>query len=201
MSVAAPGAFPAPPTGPFRGLTVAEYHHLIQAGYLTDEDKVELLNGFLVRKMPRNPPHDATFLATQEALRAMVPGGWCIRGQCAITLASSEPEPDIVIARGRVKDYVTRHPGPADITLVAEVADSSLTRDRSDKGPIYAAAGLVIYWIVNIVDRQVEVYTKPAGTGATARYTGRQDYRPGDAVPFSLDGTVVGHIAVQDLLP
>jgi putative restriction endonuclease len=85
--------------------------------------------------------------------------------------------------------------------LVVEVADTSLTRDRDDKGPINAAAGLVVYWTVNVVDRQVEVHTQPVGTGVTARYGGRQDYRSGDAVPLTLDRTIVGHIAVQDILP
>jgi Uma2 family endonuclease len=168
---------------------------------LSDDDKVELLNGYMVLKMPRNPPHDVSVVAVQESLRAMMPNGWCVRGQCAITLATSEPEPDGAVVRGVIRDYVARHPGPADIGLVVEVADSSLTRDRDDKGPIYAEAGIPIYWVVNIQDRWIEVYTQPTGTGAAARYAHRQDYRPGDAVPLVLAGAVVGQIPVLDVLP
>jgi Uma2 family endonuclease len=197
MSVAAPIAPPPPPSGPFRRLTVAEYHRLIQVGVLTDEDKVELLNGYMVLKMPRNPPHDASVMALHEALQSLCLPGRCVRVQCAITLATSEPEPDIVVARGSQRDYAAHHPGPSEIGLVVEISDTSLDRDRDDKGPIYAAAGLPEYWIVNLVDRQVEAYTQPTGTG----YSRRQDFRPGAMIPLTLDRNVVGQIAVQDLLP
>jgi Uma2 family endonuclease len=201
MSVAAPPAALPPPSGPLRGLTVAEYHHLIETGYLTDEDKVELLNGFLVHKMPRNPPHDAAINAFTELLPGLIPSGWTLRVQSAITLTQSEPEPDLTVVRGAWRDYRSRHPIPAEIGLVIEVADTSHARDRNDKAPIYAAAGLPVYWIVNLVDRQIEVYTKPAGTGSNARYASRQDFRSGDLLPFALDGTVIGQIAIQDVLP
>lgn|SRR5262245_1289732 len=185
----------------FRRFSVAEYHRLIETGVLTEEDKVELLNGYVVLKMPRNPPHDVSIPLTQEALRILLPSGWCIRSQGAITLATSEPEPDVVVARGSWRDYQAHHPGPSEIGLVVEVAESSLTRDRDDKGPIYADAGLPVYWIVNLVDRQLEVYTQPSGTVAAARYAQRQDFRPGDSVHLLLDGAVVGQVAVRDVLP
>jgi Uma2 family endonuclease len=191
----------APPSNPFRRFSVAEYHRMIQAGILTDEDKVELLDGYLVLKMPRNPPHDVSVSITHDALRAIVPAGWCIRGQSAITLSTSEPEPDIVLARGALRDYSTHHPEPAEIGLVVEVADTTLLRDRNDKGEIYATAGLPEYWIINLVDRQIEVYTQPSTPGTVSTYTMRRDYRIGDAVPLSLDGMIVGHIAVRDTLP
>jgi len=139
----------SPPRGPFRRLTVSEYHRLIQVGVLTDEDKVELLNGYLVLKMPRNPPHDASVMAVQEALQSIRPPGWCVRVQCTVTLTTSEPEPDSVVARGAHRNYAAHHPGPGEIGLVVEVSDTSLDRDRDDKGPIYAAAGLP-----EILDRQ-----------------------------------------------
>lgn len=212
MSVAAPPTVPAPPAPPpapppgpigfraqtaFRRFTVAEYHRLIDIGVLTDEDKVELLNGYLVLKMARNPPHDATINAFSALLPRLLPAGWTVRVQSAVTLAQSEPEPDVVVTRGQWRDYLARHPGPADVGLVIEVADSSLDRDREDKGPIYAAAGLPEYWIVNLVDRQVEVYSQPGPAG----YQQRRDYRTGDAVPLSLGGASVGSVPVQDVLP
>src|SRR6266542_1807938 len=94
-----------PPPGPVRQFTVAEYHRLIQTGILTDEDKVELLNGYVVHKMPRNPSHDLSVMLAQELLRARIPAGWCVRGQCSVTLATSEPEPDVSIVRGSQRDY------------------------------------------------------------------------------------------------
>ena len=201
MSVAAPAAPPPPPGGSFRRFTVAEYHRLIQTGILTDEDKVELLNGYLVLKMPRNPPHDARIQKLNRLLIPILPAGWDIRIQLAVTLTDSEPEPDAAVVRGSADVYEARHPGAGDVGLIVEVADSSLTRERDDKGPIYADAGLPVYWIVNLVDRQVEAYTHPTGAGTGARYAQRNDYRRGDTVPVVLDGTQVGQMAVWDLLP
>ena len=78
---------------------------------------------------------------------------------------------------------------------------TGLDRDREDKLPIYADARLNEYWIVNLVDHLIEVYTAPTGVGPLATYSSRQDYRPGDVVPLALDGTVVGRVAVADVLP
>src|SRR5207237_675891 len=104
---------------PFGGLSslrrfsVGEYHRMIQAGVLTDEDKVELLDGYVVLKMPRNPPHDGTIDLLKDALPALLPAGWLMRVQQAITLSESEPEPDLALARGNKRSYLARHPGPA----------------------------------------------------------------------------------------
>lgn len=127
--------------------------------------------------------------------------GWTVRVQSAITLSRSEPEPDIVLACGTWRDYRSHHPVSNQIGLVVEVAESSLDRDRDDKGPLYAEAGIGEYWIVNLVDRQIEVYTHPTGTTPAATYTTRQLYRAGDSVPLTLDSIAVGQIAVTDILP
>jgi Uma2 family endonuclease len=115
-------------------------------------------------------------------------------------LAESEPEPDLAVVRGDENTYLHRHPGPADVALLVEVADSTLDRDRADKARIYGQAGVPVYWIVNLVDRQVEVYTSPTGpTGAG--YTSRQDLRPGALVPLALPGLALPGVAVAALLP
>jgi Uma2 family endonuclease len=121
--------------------------------------------------------------------------------QEAITLNDSEPEPDLVVARGNPRSYLRRHPQPGDIGLVVEVAESTLAGDRVDKTRIYARALLPIYWIVNLVDFQIEVYTSPSGPTATPVYAQRQDFRRGDNVPFILDGVCVTTIPVDELLP
>jgi Uma2 family endonuclease len=185
----------------FRRFTVDEYHRLTELGILTEDDKLELIEGYLVLKMPRNPPHDGTIHRVLKRLGKILPSGWDVRIQSAITLADSEPEPDLAIVREDSDGYTTRHPTAADVGLVIEVADSTLAGDRTDKARIYARAGIECYWIVNLVDRQVENYTSPSGPVALPAYGQRQDYRTGDTVPLTLAGTATVGLPVQDLLP
>ncbi len=130
-----------------------------------------------------------------------LPTGWDLRIQSAVTLVDSQPEPDIAVVRGSAVNYENNHPGPADIGLLIEVADSSLLRDQRDKTRIYARAGIVCYWIVNLLDRRIEVYTQPAGPTAVPAYGSFQIYQPGDNVPLVLDGNTVATVAAADLLP
>jgi len=116
-------------------------------------------------------------------------------------LPDSEPEPDIAIVRGDDAAYEHRHPSPADIGVLIEVSDSTLAGDRADKSRIYARAKIACYWIVNLLDRQVEVYTQPSGPVAAPAYSQQATYRAGDAVPLVLDGATAATIAVQELLP
>jgi Uma2 family endonuclease len=185
----------------FRRFSVAEYHKMIQAGILTEEDNVELLEGVVVLEMPRNPPHDGTIDLLKEALRHCLPAGWLDRIQEAITLPDSEPEPDVAIVRGTARSYLTRHPEPLDVGLVVEVSDSSLAQDRTTRARVYARAGLPCYWIVNLVDLQLEVLTGPSGPAAAPGYSHLQILKPGDTVALVLGGVVVATLAVSDLLP
>jgi Uma2 family endonuclease len=181
--------------------SVARYQRMIETGILSAEDKVELLENYLVLKMPRNPRHDSSVQRSFRPLFGVLPAGWDIRMQMAVTLADSQPEPDIAIVRGSADDYETRHPGPADIGLLIEVADSSLLRDQRDKTRIYARGNIVCYWIINLVDRRVEVYTQPSGATAVPAYGAFQVFQPGDQVPLVLDGSVVAAIPAAALLP
>lgn len=181
--------------------SVAKYHKLIEIGILTEDDDLELLDGYLVHKMSRNPPHDAAIQKIVKRLFRALPPDWDLRIQCAVTLSRSEPEPDLAVVRGDETRYLTNHPGSADCGLVIEVADSTLDGDRIDKGRIYAEAGITCYWIVNLVDRQIEVYTQPSGATATSAFGQRQDYRMGNNVPLLLDAASVGSIPVGELLP
>ena len=181
--------------------SVARYQRMIETGILTADDKVELLENYVVLKMPRNPPHDSTIQRMLETLFPCRPPKWSWRVQSAITLTDSQPEPDFALVRGSSMDYQRRHPGPPDIGLVIEVADSSLLRDQRNKTRIYARAGIPYYWIVNLVDRRIEVYTQPDAAAATPAYGSFQTYQPGDVVPLVLDGITVGSVAAADLLP
>lgn len=181
--------------------SVARYQRMIESGILTSEDKVELLESYLVLKMPHNPPHDGTLDLVKAAIPARIPSGWLYRIQQTIVLSDSQPEPDFALVRGTPRTYLTRHPGPADVGLILEVADSSPLRDQRDKTRIYARAAISIYWIVNLVDRRIEVYTQPTGPTVVPTYAASQLYHSGDTVPLVLDGSTAGTVSVDDLLP
>ncbi|HET6880034.1 MAG TPA: Uma2 family endonuclease [Pirellulales bacterium] len=179
--------------------SVASYQRMVASGALTSDDRVELLENYVVLKMPHNPPHDSTIQRMLRPLLRALPTGWDLRVQSAITLSDSEPEPDFAIVRGSSADYEGRHPFAADVGLVIEVADTSLARDRHDKGRIYANANLPSYWVVNLVDRQIEVYSEPSGADAAAGYGASQFYGRDDSVSIVLDGCEFS-IAVSELL-
>ena len=182
------------PTETLYRFTVEEYEQI--AGFL-DDDRVELIDGYLVKKMTKNPPHVIGCARTLATLARTAPAGWHGRpGEPVRVGRRTEPEPDVSLARGTVDDYLNGHPGGADVALVVEVADTTLAKDRRRKR-VYGPAGIPVYWIVNLNGRRVEVYTGPGPDG----YASRTDYVPGMNVPLVIDGTIVGHIAVDDLLP
>jgi Uma2 family endonuclease len=195
------GQQPAPPPYPIRLFSVAEYHQMIQSRILTEEDAVELLEGCIVPKMARNPPHEGTIQIVNKVLSPLLPAGWTLRIQSAVTTDDSEPEPDLAVVRGDERTYIAHHPGPSEVGLVIEVAEATLTRDRLDKNRLYARAGIVCYWIVNILDGQVEVYTNPSGQNPNPSYHQRQDFGKNDSVPLILDGKELVRIKVATLLP
>jgi Uma2 family endonuclease len=185
---------------PLYRLSVEQYEKMVEAGVLKSGERVELIDGLLLQKMTQHPPHATSVEATTEALRAVLLEGWVVRDRKPIRLATSEPEPDVTVARGPRRLYEERHPRPADIAALVEVADSSLDEDRSDKNAMYARARIAVYWIVNLVHAQVEVYTDPRA-GRNPGYRLRHDYRIGEDVPVVVDGREVGRIPVRDLLP
>ncbi len=174
-------------------LSVEEYERI---GELLDDRRVELIDGLLVAKMTQKPPHVVACELTREAIATTAPAGWHLREAKPVRLATSEPEPDFSLVRGKARDYAVRHPGPADIALVVEVADSSLAKDRL-RTRSYGPSDIPTYWIVNLVERQVEVYGDPQPNG----YASRVDYPLGTDVPLVIDGDTIGRIAVADLLP
>ena len=182
-------------------LSIEQYHAIIQAGILTDDDSVELLEGWLVFKRPKNPPHRVTTRLVRTALENILPAGWYVDSQEAITLSNSEPEPDIVVVRGDTRQYLDRHPGAEDIALIIEVSDTTLQRDRTVKKGIYARAGISLYWIVNLVEEQVEMYSQPLVEVEQPDYSQRLDFGRSAVIPIIIEGIEIGAIAVDALLP
>jgi Uma2 family endonuclease len=184
------------PDAPIWRLSVVQYHHMIESGILTDDDPVELLEGWLVTKMPKSRRHSLVTQLTREALANAVPDGWFVDAQEPITTADSEPEPDVMVVRGQRRDYAERHPAPPHIALVVEVSDATLQRDQSLKLRLYAAAGIPVYWIMNLPEQRLEVYTDPS----EGSYRHHQNYAPGDVVPLILEGTEVAAVPLKDML-
>ena len=189
------------PTDVIWRFSVEQYHAMIHADILTEDDPVELLEGWLVTKMSKNPKHRVATRLVRQALESVISPGWYVDSQEPLTTADSEPEPDVMVVRGETRQYPDRHPGPQDVALVVEVADSSLQRDRSLKKRLYAAAGISVYWIVNLLDGQIEVYTEPSGPTDQPDYRQQQNYGSADAVPIVIEDREVGRLTVQDLLP
>lgn len=179
-----------------RRFTPAEYHELIAIGVLKEGEPIELLEGYLIQKLPRGARHDTALDCLEGLLLGLPLAGWFGRPMRAVTLTDSEPEPDYAIVRGPRGRYGATHPTPAEIGLLVEVSDSSLLIDRHDKGRIYSLTGIPVYWVVNVVDKVIEVYTQPGGP----TYGQRQDFPVGTDVPVVLDGSTVGTISAADVM-
>ncbi|BAZ39964.1 hypothetical protein NIES4101_59210 [Calothrix sp. NIES-4101] len=191
---------PTVPTEAVWRFTVGQYHEMIRLGILTEDDPVELLEGLIIHKMPKNPLHRVANKLIRSAFEEIVPPGWYVDTQEPITLTDSEPEPDVAIIRGQTRDYFERHPGSEDVVLVVEIANSTLERDRNYKQRIYARAGIPIYWIVNLVERIIEIYTQP-DNGEEAIYKQRQDYDLSMQIDVVIENYKFGSLNVRDLLP
>lgn len=180
--------------------SVEEYHRLITEGILTKEDRVELLEGWIVEKKKKTPIVSTVRRLVAQQLEILSRVGDFHFWSGAVTTEDSEPEPDHLIVRGNIRRFVDPHPSASETAVLAEVSEASLNQDR-DKKRIYARAGFPVYWIVNIPDRQIEVYTQSSGPTETPGYAQVQIYKEGDSVPVIIDGKEIGHIAVIDVLP
>jgi len=184
-----------------RRWTRAEYERLIEVGVFRPGDPVELLAGELVVSEPQGSEHYTAICLAEEALRAAFGPGWLVRPQGPVALDDeSEPEPDLAVAPGTLRDYRREHPSRP--VLVIEVAVSSLPLDRNEKSSLYARARLEDYWIVNLVDRALEVYRQPAPDPTAPygwSYSSRQVLGPESfAVPLAAPDA---RVRVSDLLP
>jgi Uma2 family endonuclease len=178
-------------------MTVDQYERLVQTGLL-DGQRIELINGFLVKKMGKNPPHSWTVESLREQVGRLLPLGWSLRQEQPVAIPElNEPEPDLAVVRGSKDEYARRHPRPEDVALLIEVADSTLEKDRGAKLLAYARGGIQVYWIVNLIDRQLEIHSGPGSDG----YRDRRVISAGDEAPLTIDGKDVGRVQVSAILP
>ncbi len=178
-----------------------EYESLIDQGVFRPGERLELVGGELVVREPQRTPHATAIELTLDALKEAFGPGWRVRIQLPVALDDeSEPEPDVAVAPGGARDYLLYH--PAQPALIVEVADTTLAFDREQKGSLYARARIADYWIVNLVDRVLEVYRNPAPAPGAAhgwRYGSVATLRAGDAIsPLAARHA---RISIADLLP
>jgi len=184
-----------------RRWTRAEYERLIELGVFQPDEPIELIGGQLMVAEPQGAGHYTAILKAARAIEVAFGPGWVVRTQGPIGLDDeSEPEPDVAVVPGSLDDYRSVHPSRAVLTL--EVSDSSLSIDRERKGSLYARAGLIDYWVLNLIDRVLEVYREPAADPEALygwRYARRDVLAPsGRVAPLAAPAMMV---AVADLLP
>src|SRR5262245_60861704 len=157
--------------------TVHDYHRMVEAGILHEDDRVELIRGEILAMSPIGPPHNGSVLRANNLLMRIVNDRALVSAQGAVRLDQySEPQPDIVLLRPRDDFYTHQHPQPADILLIVEIADSSLDFDRQIKAGLYAETGVVEYWVSDIPDRCIWTYADArGGTYQTVRQYGAGD--------------------------
>jgi Uma2 family endonuclease len=141
--------------------SVEEYHQIIEAGILTSADRVELLDGQIIQMSSQLPPHAGTVQRIDRYFKQIFSNQADVRVQLPITLSTSEPEPDIAVVQSSASDYGDRHPSSAEILLLLEVADRTLTFDCEQKAVIYAKAGITDYWVINVNQRQAHISRQP----------------------------------------
>jgi Uma2 family endonuclease len=176
-----------------------EYDRLIKLGVLHEDEPIELLAGRLVVREPQRTPHAMATQLVEDALRTAFGRGWSVRVQLPLALdPDSEPEPDVAVVRGSPRNYPREH--PSNPALVVEVSHDSLRADRGVKARLYARAAIQDYWIVNLVDRVIEVRRQPGADASRRwRYGSLVVVRPGDwLMPLAAPAA---RIAVDELLP
>lgn len=189
------------PNGYAWRISVERYHAMIETGILTPNDQVELIDGLLIKKMSKKPPHTLANQLASDLIAEHLPTGYFINTQEPVTLADSEPEPDLSVIVGRRRQYRNHHPTADAIELIVEVSLSTLSYDRTIKQRIYAAEGLPIYWIINLKENLLEVYSQPTGPADEPRYRQVNLFSADDNVPLVINEATVAMLPVWELLP
>jgi Uma2 family endonuclease len=187
-----------PPARSYR-LSIEQYEAMVTAGIFTEQDRLELIEGLLVAQTTKSPPSSVSAGLCKRTLGRLVDDkGWHARTHQPVRIPSrsSEPEPDVSVARGTIRTYELQHPNAEDIALVVEVSDTSLQKNHR-LAKTYGAAGIPFYWIINIPDRQLEVFSSPVDGG----YAVHQILLETESVDLAIEGRMLGRISVAELLP
>ncbi|MDT4952829.1 MAG: hypothetical protein QOJ02_967 [Acidobacteriota bacterium] len=183
-------------TPALRPFTVAEYYKMAETGILCHDERVELIEGRIVKMSPKGIRHAATNDRASNCFGKHLADRVIVRNQNPIHLNdASEPEPDLVLAVPQEKGYFDHHPTPPEVLLVLEIADTSLNIDRYTKSRLYATAGIIQYCLVNLQSREIEDYREPGPEG----YGSMQTYKAGQGFNLAAFPDVV--IGVDELMP
>jgi hypothetical protein len=193
--ITSPAGPAAPPFTDVYRMNIDEFERVAD---LLKAERVELIDGFIVERAAMDPPHVLSSEKLRRKLDQLLPDNWFVRADKPLQVHRTyESLPDFAVVEGDPETYADRHPAPADVAMVIEISDSTLTKDRGEKQVNYARGGISVYWIVNLIDRQVEVYTNPNADS----YSWCVIFKPGQSVPVVIDGVEVGQIAVAEILP
>jgi Uma2 family endonuclease len=145
-----------------KSFTLEEYHQLTEIGFLKEDDHIQLINGELIEMVSKGRSHETCLRNLLRELPKVIKDRATLQSQAPISIPpKSEPEPDFAIIKNRDDNYLSSHPEGSDILLIIEVADSSIDYDQKVKIPLYAKAGIVDYWIFNLLDNCLECYSEP----------------------------------------
>jgi Uma2 family endonuclease len=189
-----------PPGVPLERLyrfTVEEYHDMGKKGILPRRAPVELIEGLIITMSPIGLHHKFAVNKLISILVPLVEPDWHVSPQSPMALPNSEPQTDIAIVRGVPEDYLERHATPGDVALLIEVADSSLEYDRHTKGFLYFRHAVPEYWIINVIDRVLEIYRREIGR---QEFTLAEVLDRSKSLPLILDGKTRGQLRVSDLI-
>jgi hypothetical protein len=192
---------PVPPGELMFRLSVDQYHQMINSGTLSTDDPVELVEGILLYTMPKKPSHTGTVNQVRRLIEPVLPSGWRYRSQEPVTLEDGEPEPDGAVCLGELADDFVAHPVASQVGLIIEVSDTTLDRDRGIKLRSYARARIGCYWIINLADLLIEVYTAPTTNEKIPFYSEAEIYSGGMLIPLILNGQKVAEFSASALLP
>ena len=179
-----------------RRFTVDEYHAMAEAGILTEDDRVELIDGVIIEMPPLGSRHIGGVNGFTRELSATVGRRAVVQVQSSVRLDDgTEPRPDLALLRERVDLYSSSVAGPEDVLLLIEVSDGSVDYDRSEKLPRYARAGIPEVWLAILPERVIESHTEPTG----GRFTQVRTFRSGDTISPACFPDIA--LSVDDILP
>lgn len=174
--------------------TVSDYHRMAETGILEPRARVELIEGEIVDILPIGPFHSGSGYRLIRHFSRLAAGRWLVASQGPLRIDKhNEPEPDLMLLRPAADDYTQNHPTPEDVFLLIEIADSSLDFDRKTKLPLYARAGIAEVWILNLPQKQLEVYRQPH----RLEYETQSIHTKGEVAPAAFPDAV---LAVETLL-